>query len=242
MVRVGILGSTGRVGQALLKALEQNSHCTLGLAGTRDNIGTLFETSDVAIDFTAPDALPTHVDLSVKHGKPLVVGTTGLQPSHQEMLSSASSQVPLVVAANMSIGITLLAHFIEKVAHVLDDGFDIEISELHHRHKKDAPSGTSLLLGQAAAKGRGKSLDELRRNHCDHQGQRKKGVIGLSAQRGGLVVGDHAVRFIGDEEMLEFSHRGFSRSVYAKGALKAAHWVISQKPGLYSMADVVGIR
>ena len=140
----------------------------------------------------------------------------------------------------MSLGITLLVNLVEKAAHYLDETYDIEISELHHRHKKDAPSGTSLLLGQAAAKGREKTLDALKCHH-NQPGGRNQGSIGFAVQRGGAVIGDHAVRFIGDEEMLELSHRALSRTVYAKGALHAAEWVIKQKPGLYSMVDVFGL-
>jgi len=239
--RVGILGSTGRMGQALLKALENHPQCTLGLAGTRQNPDAVFEASDVAIDFTMPEALAPHIHSSLKHNKPLVVGTTGLQPQHTALLSSASSKIPVVVAPNMSIGITLLAHFIEKAAHFLDEAYDIEIGELHHRHKKDSPSGTALMLAKAAARGRGGSLDNLMRSPT-HQGDRPKGSIGISAQRGGAVCGDHFVRFIGDEEMIEFSHRGLSRALYAKGALQAAQWLTRQKPGLYAMADVLGIE
>lgn len=134
-IRIGIL-STGRMGKALLTALENHPQCTLSLPGTRENLGPLFEFSDVVIDFTTPEALSTHIDFSLKHKKPLVVGTTGLGFPHKRLLSSASSQIPLVVSSNMSIGITLLANFIEKAAHFLDEGYDIEISELHHRHKK----------------------------------------------------------------------------------------------------------
>lgn len=240
MIKVGVLGSTGRMGQAILGELGDNTRCRLSLAGTRENLDSLFEASDVVIDFTTADALTTHLNLSLDHKIPLVVGTTGLKPHHRKLLPSAAIKIPLVVSSNMSIGITLLTNFAEKAAHYLDENFDIEIAELHHRHKKDAPSGTSLLLGQSAAKGRGKRLDDLR---CErnHPGERKRGSIGFSVQRGGAVIGDHSVRFIGDEEMLELSHRGLSRSVYAKGAIRAAEWVAKQKPGLYTMADVLGL-
>jgi len=240
-IRVGILGSTGRMGQALLKVLENHPLCTLGLAGTRHNLDAVFEASDVVIDFTMPEALVTHVHSSLKYTKPLVVGTTGLQPHHVALLATASSKIPLVVASNMSIGVTLLAHFIEKAAHFLDETYDIEIYELHHRHKKDSPSGTALMLGKAAARGRGGSLDSLMRSPT-HEGDRPKGSIGISTQRGGAVCGDHSVCFIGDEEMIEFSHRGLSRALYAKGALQAAQWLTQQKPGIYSMAEVLGIE
>ncbi|MCE3230215.1 MAG: 4-hydroxy-tetrahydrodipicolinate reductase [Alphaproteobacteria bacterium] len=240
MVSVGVLGSTGRMGQTILDALKSHPRCTLSMSGTRENLDPLFKASDVVVDFTTPDALPTHVAFGLKYGKPLVVGTTGLSSPHSLVISAASSQIPLVVSSNMSVGMTLLTHLVEKAAHFLDESYDIEIAELHHRHKKDAPSGTSLLLGERAAKGRGKRLDELR-DDTDRQGERAKGAIGFSVQRGGMVIGDHSIRFIGDEEMLDFSHRGLSRAVYAKGALRAAEWVTRQQPGLYSMADVLGI-
>ncbi|MBX9805096.1 MAG: 4-hydroxy-tetrahydrodipicolinate reductase [Alphaproteobacteria bacterium] len=240
MIRVGVLGSKGRMGQAIMTALANHPRCNLSVAGTRDNIESLFEASDVVIDFTSADALPNHLDLSLKHMKPLVVGTTGLQPHHKQLLPTLATKVPLVVSSNTSIGITILTSLVEKAAHALGEDFDIEISELHHRHKKDAPSGTALMLGQAAAKGRGKSLKTLQ---CSHHttGTRKQGTIGFSVQRGGSIIGDHCVRLIGEEEMLELSHRGLSRSVYANGALHAARWLLDQKPGLYSMKDVLGL-
>lgn len=240
MISVGILGSRGRMGQVLVKMLEDHPRCQLSVAGTRENVGSLFKSSDVVIDFTTANALSTHVNLSLNHKKPLVVGTTGLGPHHKQLFSSAATQIPLVVSSNMSIGITLLSSFIQKAGRLLDESYDIEIAELHHRHKKDAPSGTSLMLGQAAATGRGKLLDDLQCDHNRH-GERIKGSIGFSVQRGGAIIGDHSVRFISDEEMIEFSHRGLSRTLYAKGALHAAEWVIAQKPGLYSMVDVLGL-
>jgi 4-hydroxy-tetrahydrodipicolinate reductase len=240
MIHVGVLGSSGRMGQAIVEALKNHPHCTLSVSGTRDNTEQLFKGSDVIIDFTSPEALETHLNLSLDYKKPLVVGTTGLLPPHHQLTSSAAALIPLVVAANMSPGIALLRNFVEKAAHYLNETYDIEITELHHRHKKDAPSGTALLLGQSAAKGRHKILDNLK---CDHTqaGERKIGSIGFSVQRGGAIIGDHSVRFMGDEEMLELSHRGLSRAVYAKGALRAAEWVIKQNPGLYSMVDVLGL-
>lgn len=240
MMKVGVLGSSGRMGQALMETLKTHPRCQLSIPGHRDNAAPLFETSDVVIDFTSPDALSIHVDLGLKYKKPLVVGTTGLLPHHHQLTASAATQIPLVVASNMSLGITLLANLVEKAARYLDENYDIEIAELHHRHKKDAPSGTALMLGQSAANGRNKTLDKVKCNH-NRSEERTQGSIGFSVQRGGAVIGDHAVRFIGDEEILELSHRGLSRTVYAKGALHAAEWVATQKPGLYSMADVLGL-
>lgn len=227
------------MGKTLVNVLKNHPRCVLSIPGDRSNTACLFENSDAIIDFTSPDALSPHVTLGLTYKKPLVIGTTGLLPHHHQLISSATSQIPIVVDSNMSPGIALLAGFIEKTALYLDETYDIEISETHHRHKKDTPSGTALFLGQSAARGRKKILDDLKCNH-NHPGERKQGTIGFAVQRGGSVIGDHTVRFIGDEEMIEFSHRGFSRSVYAKGALHAAEWVIKQKPGIYSMIDVLG--
>jgi len=239
MIDVGVLGSKGRMGQALVAALDHHPRCRLSIAGTRENVDPLFVGSDVVIDFTSPDALPSHIHFSLIHKRPLIIGTTGLMSSHKQLISSAAYHIPLVVSPNMSIGITLLTNFIQKAVSVFDESYDVEISELHHRHKKDAPSGTALLWGQTVAKSRGKSLEELRYNPLEKE--RANGAIGFAIQRGGMTIGDHSIRFIGEEEMVEFSHRGFSRKLYAKGALLAAEWVVSQKPGLYSMQDVLGL-
>lgn len=239
MIHVGILGSTGRMGQAILEALEAHPRCTLGRAGIRENTDDVFEKSHVIIDFTTALALPNHLEQSLRHQKPLVIGTTGIE-HHHPLLASTATKIPLVVSPNMSIGITLLTNLIQKTANLLDESYDIEISELHHRYKKDSPSGTALLWGQAAALGRHKQLDQVR---CDssRQGERQTGTIGFAIKRGGTVIGDHSAQFIGDDEMIELSHRGLSRTLYAKGALRAAEWVATQKPGLYSMADVLGL-
>lgn len=240
MIYVGVLGSTGRMGQTILNTLENHPRCSLSVAGNRENTSSLFEQSDVIIDFTSPETLSTHINLALQFKKPLVIGTTGFQQNHENILSAAASKIPMVVAANMSIGITLLSNLVQQAAHLLDETYDIEISEIHHRHKKDAPSGTSLMLGNAAALGRKKELSSLQ-SGPDRQGERQKGSIGFSVQRGGMIIGDHAVRFINDEEMVELNHRGISRNLYAKGAIRAAEWVIHQNPGLYSMKDVLGL-
>ena len=240
MISVGVLGSTGHMGRAILAALEAHPRCRLSIAGTRFNAAGVFQNSDVIIDFTTPDALILHADFSRHFHKPLVIGTTSLTAEHDSYLREVAQTVPLVVSPNMSIAVTLLANLARQAAEILDESYDIEISELHHRYKKDAPSGTALMLGKAVSDGKGKSLADLRSPN-DRQGQRPSGVIGFSSQRGGSVVGDHTVRFIGDEDMIELSHRGFSRNLYAKGALCAAEWVVTQKSGLYSMADVLSL-
>jgi 4-hydroxy-tetrahydrodipicolinate reductase len=240
MIAVGVLGSAGQMGRAILAALEAHSRCRLSVAGTRLNGVEVFQTSDVVIDFTTPDALIPHADFGRRFHKPLVIGTTGLTAEHTAHLQEAAKTIPLVVSPNMSIAVTLLANLVRQAAETLDKSYDIEISELHHRYKKDAPSGTAFMFGEAVAKGKGKSLTELR--HLDNtQGQRPAGMIGFSSQRGGSVVGDHKVCFIGDEDMIELSHRGFSKALYAKGALRAAEWVVTRSPGIYSMADVLDL-
>jgi 4-hydroxy-tetrahydrodipicolinate reductase len=240
MIAVGVLGSTGRMGQAILAALEAHPRCQLSVAGTRLNAREVFQDSDAVINFTTPDALISHLDLSRRFHKPLVIGSTGLTVEHEAYLHEAAKTVPLVVSPNMSIAVTLLTNLVRQAAEILDESYDIEISELHHRYKKDAPSGTALMLGEAAANGKGKPLAALRRPD-NNQGPRPSEIIGFSSQRGGSVVGDHKVSFIGDDDMIELSHRGFSRNLYAKGALRAAEWVIIQKPGIYSMADVLNL-
>jgi 4-hydroxy-tetrahydrodipicolinate reductase len=239
MIHVGVLGSQGRMGKALIEAMDHHPSCSLSIAGTRDNTSTVFEKSNVVIDFTSPDPLSQHIDLAISHKKPIVIGTTGLQPHHVQLITSAASQIPIVLSSNMSIGMTILSNLVQKTASLLNESYDIEITELHHRDKKDAPSGTALMLGRSAAQGRGKSFDELKDNSL-REGERIKGTIGFAVQRGGMIIGDHTVRFISDEEMIELSHRGISRNVYAKGALLAAEWVSKQKPGLYFMKDVLG--
>lgn len=238
MIQVGVLGSTGRMGQEIIALLENHATCQLSAAGTRKNASSLFPLSDVLIDFTSPEALPLHLDLSLQHKNPLVVGTTGLTTHHHQLISTAAKHIPLFVSANMSFGIALLKQLTQKTAEILDNSFDIEISEIHHRHKKDAPSGTALMLGEAAAKARQKHLSEIRVQD-GHLGGRKSGTIGFSAQRGGNIVGEHTVRFLGDDEMITLSHQSFSRTLYAKGALQAARWLVSQKPGLYSMDHII---
>ena len=240
MIAVGVLGSTGYMGHAILAALEVHPRCRLSIAGTRFNAAEVFQNSNVIIDFTTPDALIPHADFSRHFHKPLVIGTTGLTAEHDAYLQEVAHTVPLVVSPNMGTAVILLANLVRQTAGILDESYDIEISDLHHRYKKDAPSGTALMLGQAVSDGKGKPLATLRGPN-DRQGERPLGVIGFSSQRGGSVVGDHTVRFIGDEDMIELSHRGFSRNLYAKGAVRAAEWVVTRKPGIYSMADVLNL-
>ena len=266
-MRIGIAGCAGRMGRILMQTvletpgaslaggLERPGHPGVGadlgaLAGvaptgiqiTDDPVG-LFGAARVVIDFTAPAAIFEHARLASEHGTALVVGTTGLGPDHRDALGQAAQSVPVVVAANMSVGVNLLLGLTRKVAAILGADHDIEILDMHHRHKVDAPSGTALALGEAAAQGRGITLDEAAvRVRDGHVGQRLKGTIGFATMRGGDVVGEHTVVFAGDGERVELVHRASSRAVFAKGAVRAALWCAERPAGLYSMRDVLALE
>ncbi|WP_313388917.1 4-hydroxy-tetrahydrodipicolinate reductase, partial [Rhodospirillum rubrum] len=180
--------------------------------------------------------------LAARHGSALIVGTTGMGPDHVAALERAAQKVPVVFAPNMSVGVTLLMALTERVAGLLKDDYDIEILEMHHRFKVDAPSGTALGLGKAAAAGRGIDLDEMATRVRDGlTGPREPGSIGFATLRGGDVVGDHTVIFAAEGERIELTHRASNRAVFAKGALRAALWTRDRAPGLYSMHDVLGL-
>jgi 4-hydroxy-tetrahydrodipicolinate reductase len=197
----------------------------------------LVECSDAIIDFTAPEATLAVAKAAAEKGSILIVGTTGFTPAQQEELRQYATRARIVQSGNFSIGVNLLESLVEQTARKLSDEYDIEIFELHHKHKKDAPSGTALMLGRAAAAGRGVSLDE--KKAIDRDGERKKGDIGFCVSRAGDVVGVHEVSFAGGGELLALKHQGFSRDIYASGALMAALWAADKKPGLYSMKDVL---
>lgn len=213
-----------------------------GLAATGD-AGALFAASDAVIDFTRPELLARHAELAVRHSTALVVGTTGFEPAARAALDKAAEKIPVVLAANMSVGVTLLGQLVRQLAAKLDPAtFDIEIVEMHHRHKIDAPSGTALALAEAAAQGREVTLADIVRKSRDGQiGPRPAGEIGISTLRGGDVVGDHTVIFAAEGERIELTHKASSRQVFARGAVRAALWASGRKPGLYSMLDVLGL-
>jgi 4-hydroxy-tetrahydrodipicolinate reductase len=264
-VKVGVVGCAGRMGQMLLKMLinapgivvvggsERRGSIALGqdigaLAGADplgisvgDDPSLLFETSDVVVDFTNPTATVQHAQMAARTGCALVIGTTGFDNDQLNSLYRAAQRAPIVLAANMSLGINLLQQVVEEIARILDTDWDIEIVEMHHRAKIDAPSGTALALGEAAARGRGQNLRRISRRSRDGQvGPRVKGEIGFAALRGGDVVGDHTVIFAADGERVEITHRAGSREIFARGAVKSVLWAAGKKPGLYSMRDVLG--
>jgi 4-hydroxy-tetrahydrodipicolinate reductase len=264
-VKVGVVGCAGRMGQMLLKMLisapgmvvvggtERKGSIALGqdigaLAGADplgisvgDDPSLLFDASDVVVDFTNPTATVSHAQMAARTGCALVIGTTGFDTDQLNSLYRAAQRAPIVLAANMSLGINLLQQVVEEIARILDPDWDIEIIEMHHRQKIDAPSGTALALGEAAARGRGQQLRRISRRSRDGQvGPRVKGEIGFAALRGGDVVGDHTVIFAADGERVEITHRAASREIFARGAVKSVLWAAGKKPGLYSMRDVLG--
>jgi 4-hydroxy-tetrahydrodipicolinate reductase len=206
-----------------------------------DNPEPLFDQADVVVDFTSPSATALHAGIAAKCGTAHVIGTTGIDSDQQAVIARAAQKVPVVMASNMSLGINLLEQVVEEVSRILDTDWDIEIVEIHHRHKVDAPSGTALMLGEAAARGRNVQLRRVARRGRDGQtGPRVKGEIGFAALRGGDVVGDHTVIFAADGERIEITHKASNREIFARGAVKAVLWAAGKSPGLYSMKDVLG--
>ncbi|HQR74485.1 MAG TPA: 4-hydroxy-tetrahydrodipicolinate reductase [Sulfurovum sp.] len=255
MARVGIVGSTGRVGNLLIDSLLEDTELTLSTVHVygelkralpsdvlvTNSMKALLENCEVVIDFSAPEATQELCEAALKNPTALVIATTGFTAHQQNLLKEASQEMPVLYASNMSAGIALLKQLVEKVAATLKD-FDIEIVEQHHRHKVDAPSGTALTLGEFAAKGRGLDLDAVRVSGRDGQiGARSKDEIAVMALRGGDIVGRHTVGFYNDGEFLELNHTATSRETFSKGAIRAAKWLINQESGFYSINDCLGI-
>jgi 4-hydroxy-tetrahydrodipicolinate reductase len=265
-MRLIVAGAGGRMGRALIRAISETEGAVvvgaletptsewLGqdsgtLAGLPANgvklsgdLWTMSKEADGILDFTVPAATIANVAIAAERGIVHVIGTTGLSASDHAVIRSVTKQAIVVQAGNMSLGVNLLAALVKRVAQALGDGFDIEILEMHHKAKIDAPSGTAFMLGEAAAAGRGIVLDEhSARGRDGITGARKTGDIGFASLRGGTVTGDHTVIFAGPYERIEISHKAEDRMIFAHGALKAAIWAHRQQPGLYSMADVLGL-
>jgi 4-hydroxy-tetrahydrodipicolinate reductase len=214
----------------------------LGIMVT-DDAAELFAHADAVLEFTSPEATVAHAKLAAQAHTIHVVGTTGLDAGQEASLRQAAKHTPIVLGANMSVGINLLLALVERVASVLGPDYDIEIVEMHHHHKVDAPSGTALALGRAAAAGRGVALDQVSdRGRDGLTGPRRPGDIGFASLRGGDVTGDHTVIFAGGGERIEIGHRAASREIYSRGAVRAALWAHARgEPGFYTMADVLGL-
>ena len=229
MTTISIFGASGRMGQAIAEEAEFREGV---------HIGELHP--DVYVDFSAPEALEEHLAAARKAEKPILIGTTGLNADHHRLIDAAAAEIAVLQAANTSLGVALLACLVRQAAATLAESWDIEILEMHHRMKADAPSGTALLLGKAAAEGRGVELDSVAlRGRDGTGGPRQPGRIGFASLRGGTVAGDHQVIFASEGERLELGHRAESRAIFARGAVKAACWLIGKPPGRYAMADVL---
>jgi len=255
MAKVGILGSTGRVGEHLINNIQETEGLELSVLHVfselktsipdtvlvTNDMKTLLENCDVVIDFSAPEATQALFEAALQNPTPLVVATTGFNEHQKNLMAEASELMPVLYASNMSAGIALLKQLVEQVSATLKD-FDIEIVEQHHRHKVDSPSGTALTLGEFAAKGRGLDLDAVRISGRDGQiGARTKDEIAVMALRGGDIVGRHTVGFYNDGEYLELNHTATNRQTFSKGAIRAAAWLVGQESGMYSINDCLGI-
>ena len=266
-MRLVVAGAGGRMGRTLIHAIAATDGVTLAGAIERADSGVigrdagelgglgangvkvisdaalLLKNADGLIEFTIPAATLALAELSASAGIAHVIGTTGHSAEEEAVIAQAARRAPIVKSGNMSLGVNLLAALVKRVAQTLGDDYDVEILEMHHNKKIDAPSGTALMFGRAAAAGRGIDLDaHAMRGRDGMTGTRRKGDIGFAALRGGSVVGDHSVIFAGPAERIELAHRAEDRMIFARGALHAALWARGKKPGLYSMADVLGLK
>ncbi len=241
-LQFGVIGHKGRMGRALDAAIADAGHALCVGVDAGGDIAAHAASCDVLVDFSAPDALAANLGAATAAGKPIVVGTTGLEEAQFVMLAEAARSVPVLQSGNFSLGVTLLAHLVREAAARLGPDWDIEVLEMHHRMKVDAPSGTAKLLGEAAAKGRGIVLaDHMESGRHGMTGARAEGAIGFATLRGGTVAGEHSVIFAGSEERLTLSHSAENRMIFARGAVTAAAWLIGKPAGRYTMNDVLGL-
>ncbi len=266
-MKIGVAGCTGRMGATLLRQIAGTKGCAIaggseaaghpsigrdvGRTAGLDELGLsitgdpaeLFEASQAVLDFTVPEASVLHASLAGETGTILVIGTTGMHSADEAALPEAGKRATIVYSANMSVGVNVLLRLVEETATILGDDFDIEIAEMHHREKVDAPSGTALALGAAAAAGRRVELESVaQRGRNGITGARRRGDIGFGVLRGGSVVGEHSVIFASDNERVELVHKAQDRSLFAAGAVRAALWARGKPPGVYSMRDVLGFN
>ena len=265
-MKLAVIGAAGRMGQTLVKTIKELPGCAVAgaievpgsialgqdaglLAGVgkltvliTDDLSALIDKVDGVVDFSVPAASVRHAGIAAGAGLVHVIGTTGFSLEEEAKIAAFAKRTAIVKAGNMSLGVNLLVALTKKIAAALDEDFDIEILEMHHKHKVDAPSGTALMLGRAAAEGRGVALEgNSVRVRDGITGERVRGTIGFASLRGGAVVGDHTVMFSSETERIEITHRATDRGLFARGAVKAALWARGRKPGLYSMADVLGL-
>ena len=239
-MKIAIVGAAGRMGQKLCALAEGTELEVVSKVDVAEGYDRTWS-ADVegVIDFSYHTAVPPSVEKAAAAGIPYVIGTTGITAEEQKTVDAAAKRIPVVQSGNYSLGVNLLLELVKKAASVLGPEYDIEVTEMHHRHKKDAPSGTALMLAKSAAAGRGASDDFVYGRHGDI-GERPVGEIAIHALRGGSVVGDHTVMFAGDLERVELTHKAQDRTAFAAGALKALAWAKGKTPGIYSMRDVLG--
>lgn len=253
-MKIGIAGCTGRMGQLLVKEIITANDLFLagGVTRDRENLPTnvpilkdsedLFAVSDLVIDFTSPEASVRHARVAASTGKPLLIGTTGFSEPQMDEIRESARRAPILHTPNASLGVNLLIQIVRKTAALLGQDFSIEIVEAHHGKKVDAPSGTALALGKAAAEGRKVNFaNKAVYDRHGHAGERTKDEIGFSVIRGGDVVGDHTVLFLGNGERLELTHRATDRALFARGALEAGRWLVQKPAGFYTMQDVLNL-
>ncbi len=256
MIKVGVFGASGRVGKLLLEDLKETDGMSLSSVYVRNDLEfaidpsvlvtssmeAFMNASDIIIDFSLPDACESLLEQAIKTPKPLVIGTTGLDTHQLNLLKDASDIMPILYATNMSLGVALLNKLVYQASAALE-GFDIEIVEMHHKHKKDAPSGTALTLSQSAASGRGLDIEKVRVSGRDGNiGERSSDEIAVMALRGGDIVGRHTVGFYNDGEFLELNHTATSRNTFSKGAIRAGGWLADKEAGLYSISDCLNLN
>lgn len=267
MIRVAVVGAAGRMGKALIQAVTEADGLELSAATERPDstligadagelagVGKLgvvvshslvkvIDAFDVLVDFTGPTATMVHLDVCREHGKRMVIGTTGLDEAQQKRIAAAGADIGMVFAPNMSVGVNLCFKLLELAAQVMGEESDIEIIEAHHRHKKDAPSGTALRMGEVVAAALGRDLKQVAVYGREGQtGERDRNTIGFETIRAGDVVGEHSVWFATEDERVEIVHKASSRMNFARGAIRAVRWISAQPRGLYDMQDVLGLR
>jgi 4-hydroxy-tetrahydrodipicolinate reductase len=242
MTAIGIFGSAGRMGRAIADILAAQGVTLAGGTDAGDDPLPIARAADALVDFSIPAALETNLAAARQAGTPIGVGTTGLSPHHHALIDEAAAEVAVLQTGNTSRGVTLLSTLVRDAAERLGGEWDIELVEMHHRDKVDAPSGTALLLGEAAAAGRGEPLGEMSVvGRAGLTGRRTEGTIGFASLRGGSVAGDHQVIFAGPGERIEIGHRAESRDIFARGAVRAALWLAGKPAGRYTMQQVLGL-
>ena len=267
MIKIAVCGAAGRMGQRIINsiieaegtsfcgALERPGHPQIGedaglLAGCgttgvhiTDSLNAVVAACDVLIDFTSPKVSLKNLELCALHGKAIVIGSTGFTPEERALAAELAKDIPAVLAPNMSVGVNVCFKVLKDVAKTLGDDFDVEIVELHHNKKKDAPSGTAVRMGEVVAEALGRDYNKVANYHREGIcGERTKEEIGMQTVRGGDIVGEHTVYFIGQGERIEISHRAMTRDMFSRGSVRAAKWVVGKAPGIYDMQDVLGLK